>query len=119
MNLSKSRLYFCAVLLLCGRADKLFAQSPVQIGFNSAGLSSLRYQGTEFLSYGDLRLSEVSFVGADGSTSKGNTNSTVSVDAGQQTQTRNYTWGSVALAYAVSGNRLNVVATVRNQTSST
>src|SRR6185369_6014282 len=119
MKSSRKSSIFGAILLAFLRVHSVHAQSAISLGFNSSGLSSLRYQGTEFLSYGDLRLSEVTFQNPDGTTFKGNINSTVSVDAGQQIQTRSYSWGTISAAYAVSGNRLNLTVTVRNQSSST
>jgi hypothetical protein len=99
--------------------ERLDAQSGVTIGFNGSGLSSLQYQGTEFLSYGDLRLTQIDFLNADGTTSKGNVNGSVSVNTAQQTQTRTYSWGTIGMGYAASGNRLNLTVTVTNQSAAT
>jgi hypothetical protein len=95
------------------------AQSGVSLSFNNAGLSSLTYNGTSFLSYGDFRLNQVMFQNADGSTFWGSTSSTVTVDSVAQTQTRNYSWGSIVTNYAASGNRLNLTITVKNLASGT
>lgn len=96
---------------------QLRAQGTVNLAFNNNGLSSLQYNGTQFLSYGDVRLNEVAFQNADGSTSYGSTSSSVVVDPIGYTQTRIYGWGSIVTAYAVAGNRLQLTITVTNQSA--
>jgi hypothetical protein len=103
-------LFFLAAL------SPVYSQ-PVSIGFNSTGLSSVLFNGTQFLSYGDFRLDQVTFQNPDGSTSGGSTSSAVAVDAVHQTQTRTYAWGTIVIAYTATGNRLSVSVTVNNQSS--
>jgi len=99
MKLSQKPLICGAMLFCLLRGLAVQAQPTVSLGFSNSGLSSLRYQGNEFLSYGDLRLSEVTFQNPDGTISKGNVSSTVAVDAGQQIQNRSYSWGTISEAY--------------------
>ena len=99
-------------------ASALCAQSGLAIAFDNKGLSSLKYNGVEFLSYGDLRLDQVAFGTSIGSAVFGSTSSTVTVDAARQTQTRAYNWGSIVVAYAVTAaNRLSLTVTVNNTSS--
>ena len=60
----------CPLLFLA--AWPAYSQSNVSIGFNTSGLSSIRYDGAEFLSYGDLRLDQLNLKAADGSVVSGN-----------------------------------------------
>jgi PA14 domain len=96
----------------------LKAQPGVTINFGPNGLSSLKYNNTEFLAYGDLRLDQVMF-GSGASTFFGSIASTAVIDTIQQTQTRTYNWGSIVVAYSIAGaNRLNLTVTVRNSSTS-
>ena len=95
------------------------ASAQVSINFNGTGLSSLVFNNAQILSYGDVRLSQIKFQNADGSTFSGATSSTVAVDQSGQTQTRTYSWGSIVTGYSVVGNQLNLTITVRNNASAT
>ena len=54
------------LLLAASSAGSLFAQSAVTIGLNNAGLSSLQFNGTQFLAYGGFRLDGLTFLTASG-----------------------------------------------------
>jgi len=101
-----------AILLF---AHPVLAQ--VNVTFGSAGISSLKYNGADFLLYGDLRLNQVTFTNANGSPFAGTTNSTVTIDPAAQTQTRTYDWGKIVAAYAVTGNQLSQTVSVTNSSS--
>src|ERR1700730_13165668 len=108
--------HFCCTILLIAfllslLTPKLRGQSNVSIAFNNSGLSSLKFQGTDFLAYGDVRLTEVDFVRPDNTTYKGGVISRVAVNPGQQTQMRTYDWGTITFAYSVAGNRMNMTVT--------
>lgn len=104
-----------SIILAAFFMQVVVAQPTVGIALNSTGLSSLNYNGTEFLAYGDLRLNEVKFLRADGTLTGGNVNSSVITDNTQRTQTRTYNWGTITVRYATAGNRLNITVTVSNQ----
>jgi hypothetical protein len=110
------------IAVLCGLLTPIpvvYAQTGVSIAFNSTGLSSLQYNGTEYINYGDLRLDQITFGSPGGSTFSGSTSSTVAIDPIRQTQTRTYNWGSIVVAYSVtSSNRLSLTVTVNNASSS-
>ena len=93
------------------------AIAQVSISFNNTGLASVTYNGTNFLSYGDLRLDQVEFLNPDGTITDGSTSSTVVVDTTNGIQTRTYSWGTITETYAASGNRLQLSVTVSNQSS--
>ena len=113
-----TRSLFWILSLLFSYQSTVLAQSGLSIGFNSIGLSSIIYNGTQFLDYGDLRLDQVTFLNPDQSTTAGSITSTVTVDSVGQVQTRTYSWGTIAIAYTVaSANRLNFTVTVTNRSS--
>src|SRR4051812_4385180 len=97
-----SQICLLSITLAGLGASQLTAQSNVGVAFNNSGLSSLTYQGREYLAYGDLRLTEVDFVNSSGGVSKGDTNGSVVVNAAQATQTRTYPWGSITIAYSAT-----------------
>ncbi len=111
-------LLACAAVSL-GLPQNSQAQSGVSIAFNNVGLSSIQYNGTEFLQYGDFRLDLVTFLNSDGTTFTGDTGSTVAIDSVQQTQTRTYDWGTIVTHYSVVGNQLNVQVVVQNRLPNT
>src|ERR1044071_5741968 len=90
----RTLLSLSSVFVYLSALPAMKAQS-VSIAFNQNGLSSLVFNNTQFLLYGDLRLNQVTFQNADGSTFQGSTSSTVTVDTVGQTQTRRYGWGSM------------------------
>jgi len=91
--------------------------AQVNVTFGSAGLSSLKYNGADFLLYGDLRLNQVTFTNTNGSPFAGTTNSTVAIDPLAQTQNRTYDWGKIVAAYTVTGNQLSLTVSVTNSSS--
>jgi len=102
----------------------VLASSPAQaqnvaLAFNSVGLSSLTYNGTQFLAYGDLRLDQIELLNSTGSITLGSTTSSVTVDTNAGTQTRTYPWGTIVEAYAATQNRLNLTLTVTNNSGLT
>ncbi len=70
------------ISLLALFASPVAQAQSVNIAFNSVGLSSLAYNGTQFLSYGDLRLDQIELlINPDGSITIGSTSSSVTVDS--------------------------------------
>jgi hypothetical protein len=98
--------------LLCFAAFEFpgFAQSSATYTLGSTGLTSLKYNGTELLSYGDLRVNWVRF----NTGSYADLTAAVNADSGRQEVTRTYGWGSIKIGYSTSGNRLNLVVTTTN-----
>jgi len=111
------RVLLLSAALLVLIHSPLRGQATLAIAFNNIELSSLQYNGTQFLSYGDVRLNEVAFQNADGSVSYGSTASTVAIDPIGGTQTRTYQWGSIVTGYLVSGNTLGLTITVNNRST--
>ena len=103
------------LLLAASSAGSLFAQSAVTIGLNNAGLSSLQFNGTQFLSYGAFRLDGLTFLTPSGQLVAGDLTGTLSVNIGQQTETWLASWGTITVNFRTSGNQLNVAITVNNQ----
>lgn len=110
--------YLFSITWLIIGAAALDAQQ-VNIAFNSNGLSSLQYNGTQFLAYGDLRLDQIELEDSQGNITLGSTSSTVSVNAAQQTQTRTYSWGTITAVYATSNNKLSFTITIQNNSGQT
>lgn len=94
------------------------AASPaVAVALGKAGLSSLRYGGTEFLQNGDFRVNYVSLQKCDGTAHPADLkDGKVSVDEGQRQVTLTYGWGGVTATYKTEGDRLNVAIRVSNAT---
>jgi hypothetical protein len=88
----------------------------VSIALNARGLSSLRYQGKEYLGHGDFRLNAATFQTSTGA-AQGSTNGVCSTNEGKRQLTCSYEWGSIASTYSVSGNRLILSITTKNVTA--
>jgi hypothetical protein len=87
----------------------------VQLGFGSAGLTSLTYRGVELLASGELRVNEVRLRRWDGTTETGELKDVrVAVDPARRQVTRTYPWGCVACEYVPEGSRLGLRLTVTN-----
>ena len=122
MSLHVSQLYLRLVRLLVGTALTLGCVTPVvaqsvSISFNGTGLSSLQYNGSNLLAYGDFRMNQIEFLNADGSITIGNTASTVSVQGNRQTRT--YDWGVLTLDYAAAGSQLSLTVGIQNKSAKT
>lgn len=88
----------------------------VSVVFSRTGLSSLQYQGTEYLGDGEFRLNRVEFMTSTGIQS-GSIAGSCAMNAGNGQLTCSYPWGSVISTYSVSGNRLNLSIGITNSTS--
>src|ERR1700730_18300161 len=111
------RVLLLSAALLVLIQSQLRGQSTLAISFNNIGLSSLQYNGIQFLAYGDVRLNEVAFQNADGSVSYGSPASPVAIDSICGHPTRTYQWGSIVTGYLVSGNKLSLTITVNNRST--
>jgi hypothetical protein len=91
----------------------------VNIAMNNQGLTSLTFNGNQFLSYGDFRVNRVLMRDASGNTF--NADLTVNASANQALQqlTLAYSWGSVKVGYVTSGNRLTLNITTTNTSANT
>src|SRR5258706_6932109 len=86
----------------------------VSIATNSTGLSSLTYNGSQFIGNGDFRINSVLLQNGSNPVFQGDLNaSSVRMDA-NGTLTRTYNWGTVVVNYAVSGNKLTQTITTTN-----
>lgn len=87
--------------------------------FSPTGLSSLLYEGHDFLYSGEPRIERVLLRSADGSITEANLN----VDTAFHHEGReihySYDWGTVRIRYESSGNRLYLKTTVTNTSSHT
>ncbi len=96
------------------------ASQPVTVSFGGNGVSSLRFNGTEFLAYGDIRLGNLKFQTAVGQIINGDlANGVVTVDAAARRVVRNSSWGSLTVDYTPGNARLDVLVTVQNRTANT
>lgn len=111
------RALVAAGLLLC--ASGCYAQKdfrPLSIAFSSVGLSFLRYQGANYLGSGDFRLNTVKFQTASGLVD-GAVSGTCTMNRSASQLSCAYFWGSIAVHYGVSGNRLELAITTKNNSS--
>ena len=97
----------------CSRPAKLLAQ------FSSSGLTSLQYDGWNYVGYGDFRTNVIHMITPAGKQTDASLASTVKYDAGQKRFTRYYDWGTLAVHYEVSGNRLEVSIVTTNTSPNT
>lgn len=125
------RVTFLLAILILLPMFAWAAPASVTIQFGDSGLTSLRYQGQEFLwlnlsdgSHGAFDggvfwVSRVSLHGADGKEAilEGGGPSTVKVDAAHRSVTRTFAWGRVQGIFTPQGSRLNLKLTVTNMTS--
>jgi hypothetical protein len=86
----------------------------VSMGFGSAGLDSLRWNGTEMLAAGAPAISWVGLVQPDGSWTTGDSNPVTTVDAGNQTLTQKFAWGSITYAYTATQTQMFANVTIQN-----
>ena len=77
----------------------------VSIDLSASGLSSLRYQGKEYLGHGDFRLNAATFQISTGAV-QGSTNGACTLKEDKRQLLCSYAWGSIASTYSVSENRL-------------
>ncbi len=99
-----------AVLSLAVGGIPAFAQAPLNFTLGATGLTSLKYNGVEFLSYGDLRVNSVLFNNG----TYADLNASTTADNNRQEVTRSYSWGSIKIGYSASASRLNLTITTTN-----
>jgi hypothetical protein len=104
------------IALLAGLTVGTLPPDRATVGFDSSGLTALRYGSTEFLASGQLQVNGVSFR-APGGTTAGDLTATQTVDQAAQRITRTYRWGSVAATYHAEANRIEVGIVVTNRHS--
>jgi hypothetical protein len=122
MNHHKSRVkwpYYYLTLMLLSIATIGHAQTGVSIAVNNKGLTSLAFNGTSFLSYGDFRVNRVLMRNSSGSTFNADLTVNASVDQSLRLVTLGYSWGTVKVAYVTSGNRLTLNITTTNTSPNT
>lgn len=91
----------------------------VKLEWNESGLSTLRFNGIDYLGFGDFRLMQVIFEGRQGPAFAGDLEATTSVDLRTHVLTRKSSWGSIVVQYVAVGNRLNIRVTVNNRSQAT
>lgn len=86
------------------------------VGLSEAGLTSLRYAGTQLLAQGEVSVQKVILTGPDGgSVDGGETPTRTALDAAGRKITRTFPWGTVACRYAAAGSRLDLTVAVTNR----
>jgi hypothetical protein len=105
----------CLVQLLLAASLEGDAQPPVAINFNSAGLASITFNGSELLGSGVLKVNRITFQDGPGGTSAADVGGAVSVNAAASEITNSYSWGTASARYEVKGSRLDLTLTVTNR----
>ncbi|MGA8596330.1 MAG: Ig-like domain-containing protein [Bryobacteraceae bacterium] len=114
---SKIAALSAGTVLLC--ACKSFAQkNSVSIALNGSGLSSLEYQGVNYLGYGSFRLNAVQFQTPSGVVNGDNSGS-CSMNYGASQLTCSYGWGTITATYSVSNNQFLLAIATKNNSSNT
>lgn len=83
------------------------------------GLTSLKCNGSEFLSSGEFHVNEVFLRKPSGETYAGDTNGAVNVDVTARQLTAKYSWGQVQVRYTAEQNRLTLKIDTKNTSSDT
>jgi hypothetical protein len=105
-------------LVLAAGPRAVLAQDSVSFSLSPKGLSSLRYQETEYIGNGDFHLNAVKLQRGP-TTYSGDLQATVSANPAVGEITWTYDWGTVRAGYTVSGNRLNLTIAITNTSSAT
>lgn len=92
--------------------------ADVTLGFNGQGLSSMVYQGVEFVNNGHPEVENVGFSPQISSDLRQNSASRTAVDAGQGAISQDFPWGSLRTVYTVEGDKVLIEMTVTNSTDS-
>ena len=91
----------------------------VTMEFHPSGLTAIKFNGTNFLDFGEFRVVRATMRQPLGATVTADLNSRVTVDAAAQTITRKFRWGAVSTQYETEGNRLLIKVTTKNTSSDT
>ena len=102
------------VLLIVAASFAASVEAQVAIRFGGSGLSSISFDGSDFLSSGVLTANRITFEDGAGGTYDANLDGSVTVNAAAGEITNAYSWGTVAAVYRTGGNRLDVTLTVSN-----
>lgn len=108
---------FAAGLLLC--APGCYAQKDsgaLSIKLSSSGLSSLNYQGVNYLGSGEFRLNAVKLQTPSGVVS-GSVSGTCAMNHGAAQWNCSYPWGAITVHYGASGSRLALTIVTKNNSS--
>ncbi len=118
---------FLAPLIALGGIIPLIGEPPgmpevgsTQIAFGRWGPTSIKYNGTEFLSDGWTYIDYAKFKDTSGNVSDGsNTSTTTTVDTDSGVVSQTYPWGIVKTKYETAGSRVNMTVSIRNDSSKT
>jgi len=95
-----------------------FSAGPgVSIEFTSAGLSSLKWNGTEMLASGVPSLEWVSMIQPDGTWTQGDMNPASTADIANHVLTQKYAWGTITYTYTTTPAQMFADVTIRNTSS--
>ncbi|MEI9973816.1 MAG: hypothetical protein WDO73_18245 [Ignavibacteriota bacterium] len=118
----KSSLFLVGSLVCCSAAGfavyRTYEPRPA-IEFSSQGLSSLRFRGTEFLAFGDVRVSRVLMRGAIGAPVPASLDSSLEVDAKASRLVRRFAWGEIAVQFIPAPGKLQIAVTATNRSPDT
>lgn len=116
MNSNRLACLTCAALTLLAVEANAAQPHTTQLAceFNSSGLSSIRYMGTEFLSDSEFRVNAVDMQTGQGQMTPPGLNGTKSFDAASRTLTLTYGWGSIATRYRCAGDKLTLSVMTKN-----
>ncbi len=107
-------------LLLITIAGVCSAQTGnLTITYGSTGLSSIQYNGFQYLSQGAFAVNGINFISAGGQIIPGSTVATSVYDIVHQQTTMTFDWGTVLVGYAVSNNKLSITIRTTNNSSQT
>ena len=118
----KRNLFLLSLLLVCGASARRMYQAiepHPELQFGPAGLTSLRYRGSQMLGFGNLHVEHVILRNAAGQDHPAALDSTLAYDAAAGSVRRTFPWGDVETHYTAKAGRLNIALTVRNRSVDT
>jgi hypothetical protein len=122
-------------LLFAALPAAVFADSPPSVGlpptiplapqssqgvstqFTSAGLTSMKWNGTEMLASGAPSIQWVGLIQPDGSWTTGDSNPVSTADVATQTLTQKFAWGTIKYAYSTTATQMFANVTIQNTSS--
>jgi hypothetical protein len=110
---------FLTLLLITVAGVCSAPNGSLTITYGSTGLSSIQYNGFQYLSQGGFTVNGINFMSAGGQIIPGSTISTSVYDTVHQQTTMTFDWGTILVGYAVSNNKLNVTIKTTNNSSQT
>lgn len=109
--------WLCIVTIL---ASTPLTKAALELNFADSGLTSITFQGHNYLAEGKPTLSLVEQINTEGKSHRAsNKPSQTTYDKAAQTLTQTYDWGTFSIHYGLSGDQLHLTVTLNNTSNET